>query len=331
MSVEDPVEMQRLADALPLERAASRWIVSNDPDEHVEKIGYYVGLGFKPSRVPRARSRPGALPDLYGEQVAAAAAQALRMMQTRSSCWPSPACRWSRRATTWRRSSRSGWRARAGVAAAGDVLALAQKIVSKAEGRSVELATRHALAARDRAGRRGPEGPAAGRADPVGIGARRALAAQRADRRASARLRHGQCRHRPVQCRRRGRRRARAAAAGRSRRQRRGAAGAARRDGRCVITDSFGRAWRRGTVGRRHRRGRPAGAARPARQSRPVRPHPAGQHHRLRRRDRGRRLAGDGPGRRRRSPSVLVRGLPGPRPPIPASELVRAGAEDLFR
>ena len=46
MSVEDPVEMQRLADALPLERAASRWIVSNDPDEQVEKIGYYVGLGF---------------------------------------------------------------------------------------------------------------------------------------------------------------------------------------------------------------------------------------------------------------------------------------------
>jgi coenzyme F420-dependent glucose-6-phosphate dehydrogenase len=47
MSVEDPVEMQRLADALPLERAASRWIVSNDPDEHVEKVGYYVGLGFR--------------------------------------------------------------------------------------------------------------------------------------------------------------------------------------------------------------------------------------------------------------------------------------------
>jgi coenzyme F420-dependent glucose-6-phosphate dehydrogenase len=46
MSVEDPVEMQRLADALPLERAASRWIVSNDPEEQVEKIGSYVGLGF---------------------------------------------------------------------------------------------------------------------------------------------------------------------------------------------------------------------------------------------------------------------------------------------
>ncbi|MDP1963602.1 MAG: F420-dependent glucose-6-phosphate dehydrogenase, partial [Reyranella sp.] len=47
MSVEDPVEMQRLADALPLARAASRWIVSSDPDEHVEKIGAYVALGFR--------------------------------------------------------------------------------------------------------------------------------------------------------------------------------------------------------------------------------------------------------------------------------------------
>ena len=29
-----------------LERAASRWIVSTDPDEHVERIGAYVDLGF---------------------------------------------------------------------------------------------------------------------------------------------------------------------------------------------------------------------------------------------------------------------------------------------
>jgi coenzyme F420-dependent glucose-6-phosphate dehydrogenase len=68
-SVEDPVEMQRLADALPLERAASRWIVSSDPDEHVEKIGAYVGLGFR----HLVFHAPG--PDqphflkLYGEQV----------------------------------------------------------------------------------------------------------------------------------------------------------------------------------------------------------------------------------------------------------------------
>jgi coenzyme F420-dependent glucose-6-phosphate dehydrogenase len=47
MSVEDPLEMERLADALPLDRIARRWIVSNDPDEHVERIRRYVELGFR--------------------------------------------------------------------------------------------------------------------------------------------------------------------------------------------------------------------------------------------------------------------------------------------
>lgn len=45
--VEDPVEMQRLADALPVERTASRFIVSNDPDEHVQRIWDYVDMGFR--------------------------------------------------------------------------------------------------------------------------------------------------------------------------------------------------------------------------------------------------------------------------------------------
>lgn len=44
--VEDPIEMERLADALPVERAASRWIVSNDPDEQVERVKHYIDLGF---------------------------------------------------------------------------------------------------------------------------------------------------------------------------------------------------------------------------------------------------------------------------------------------
>jgi len=44
--VEDPMEMERLADALPTERAAGRWIVSSDPDEHVERIRPYLDLGF---------------------------------------------------------------------------------------------------------------------------------------------------------------------------------------------------------------------------------------------------------------------------------------------
>jgi coenzyme F420-dependent glucose-6-phosphate dehydrogenase len=46
MSVEDPREMERLADALPVERTAKRWIVSSDPDEHVEKIKPYLAMGF---------------------------------------------------------------------------------------------------------------------------------------------------------------------------------------------------------------------------------------------------------------------------------------------
>lgn len=47
VSVEDPMAMEKLADALPLERTATRWIVSTDPDEHVEKIRPYVDLGFR--------------------------------------------------------------------------------------------------------------------------------------------------------------------------------------------------------------------------------------------------------------------------------------------
>ncbi len=47
ISVEDPLEMERLADQLPAQRAASRWIVSTDPDEHVEKIRPYVDMGFR--------------------------------------------------------------------------------------------------------------------------------------------------------------------------------------------------------------------------------------------------------------------------------------------
>ncbi|MDE0546547.1 glucose-6-phosphate dehydrogenase (coenzyme-F420) [Microbacterium sp. C7(2022)] len=47
MGVHDPIEMQRRAAELPIERAASRFIVSTDPDEHVEQIAKYVDLGFR--------------------------------------------------------------------------------------------------------------------------------------------------------------------------------------------------------------------------------------------------------------------------------------------
>ncbi|WP_420466786.1 glucose-6-phosphate dehydrogenase (coenzyme-F420) [Panacagrimonas sp.] len=46
MNVEDPCEMEQLADALPIERAASRWIVSDDADQVVDKVRAYVELGF---------------------------------------------------------------------------------------------------------------------------------------------------------------------------------------------------------------------------------------------------------------------------------------------
>jgi coenzyme F420-dependent glucose-6-phosphate dehydrogenase len=45
--VEDPIEMQRLSDALPVERTATRWIVSSDPEEHVAKVAEYLDMGFQ--------------------------------------------------------------------------------------------------------------------------------------------------------------------------------------------------------------------------------------------------------------------------------------------
>jgi len=46
VGVEDPIEMERRANALPLERAASRWIVSSDPEAQVDQIRPYLDLGF---------------------------------------------------------------------------------------------------------------------------------------------------------------------------------------------------------------------------------------------------------------------------------------------
>jgi coenzyme F420-dependent glucose-6-phosphate dehydrogenase len=43
--VEDPVEMERLADAA-IDRAGSRFIVSDDPVHVVERVGTYLDLGF---------------------------------------------------------------------------------------------------------------------------------------------------------------------------------------------------------------------------------------------------------------------------------------------
>ncbi len=44
--VDDPIELERRAAMLPIERTASRWLVSDDPDEHVAQIKFYLDLGF---------------------------------------------------------------------------------------------------------------------------------------------------------------------------------------------------------------------------------------------------------------------------------------------
>jgi coenzyme F420-dependent glucose-6-phosphate dehydrogenase len=46
MGVDDPREMELLAAALPLEQAATRWLVSDDAEEHLEQIRPYIELGF---------------------------------------------------------------------------------------------------------------------------------------------------------------------------------------------------------------------------------------------------------------------------------------------
>lgn len=44
--IHDPAEMQRLADELPLEEVAKRWIVASEPEQAAAAIGEYIDLGF---------------------------------------------------------------------------------------------------------------------------------------------------------------------------------------------------------------------------------------------------------------------------------------------
>jgi coenzyme F420-dependent glucose-6-phosphate dehydrogenase len=46
VNVEDPIQMERLSDALPVERAASRRIVLSNAEEHVERARPYIEFGF---------------------------------------------------------------------------------------------------------------------------------------------------------------------------------------------------------------------------------------------------------------------------------------------
>lgn len=44
--ITDPIEMERAADALPIEKIASRWIVGSDPDTVVAQIAEYLDAGL---------------------------------------------------------------------------------------------------------------------------------------------------------------------------------------------------------------------------------------------------------------------------------------------
>ena len=67
--VEDPVEMQRLADELSVEQTAKRFIVSTDPDEHVEKIKTYLDLGFNHLVFHAPGPDQAKFLKLYGEEI----------------------------------------------------------------------------------------------------------------------------------------------------------------------------------------------------------------------------------------------------------------------
>ena len=75
--ITDPVEMERAADALPIEQIATRWIVGTDPDAVVAQIGQYVDVGLQPPRLPRPGPRPAAVPRAVRARPGAAPAGAV--------------------------------------------------------------------------------------------------------------------------------------------------------------------------------------------------------------------------------------------------------------
>jgi coenzyme F420-dependent glucose-6-phosphate dehydrogenase len=70
VNVEDPLVMESLADALPVERAASRWIVSSDPSDAVKRIGRYIELGFNHLVFHAPGPDQARFLKLFGEQLA---------------------------------------------------------------------------------------------------------------------------------------------------------------------------------------------------------------------------------------------------------------------
>jgi coenzyme F420-0:L-glutamate ligase/coenzyme F420-1:gamma-L-glutamate ligase len=147
MSVEDPVEMERLASALPVERAARRWLVGSDPDAHVEQIRPYVELGFR----HLVFTRPAQIRAVPAPVFAAGDAEAAVAVQLNPCAKPLRPASLQLLALPDFPLVQPGDDLVALIAAAversgmapadGDVFVVAQKIVSKAENRIVDLAS----------------------------------------------------------------------------------------------------------------------------------------------------------------------------------------------
>lgn len=68
VGVEDPREMERLAEGVA-DQAHRRWLVSNDPEEHVEQIRPYIELGFDHLVFHAPGEDQSRFLRLYGEQI----------------------------------------------------------------------------------------------------------------------------------------------------------------------------------------------------------------------------------------------------------------------
>ena len=80
--IEDPIEMERLANA-NLDRAHTRFITSNDPEEVVERIAVYAELGFDELILHAPGPGPGPFPRPVRRGRAAAPARAACVTSTR--------------------------------------------------------------------------------------------------------------------------------------------------------------------------------------------------------------------------------------------------------
>jgi coenzyme F420-dependent glucose-6-phosphate dehydrogenase len=66
--IDDPREMERQARSVE-DVAYRRWLVSDDPDEHIEQLRPYVELGFNHLVFHSPTDDQGRFLDLYGSQI----------------------------------------------------------------------------------------------------------------------------------------------------------------------------------------------------------------------------------------------------------------------